>query len=114
MSRSDADRAQHNYINNIEQVARIISSSRPPSGVLQRMLQFLGETLGAQGGAVVLGSEFAGRLSGVSWGTFQDESRQLGQELLDGVTVDSTPTARQITLPRTSQRPAIDGTVLAA
>jgi Nif-specific regulatory protein len=74
----------------------------------------VGETLGAQGGAVVLGGEFAGRLAGVSWGTFQDESRQLGQELLDGVTVDSTPTARQYTLPRTSQRPAIDGTVLAA
>jgi Nif-specific regulatory protein len=114
MSRSDADRAQHNYISHIEQVARMISSSRSPSGVLQRILQFVGETLGAQGGAVVLGGEFAGRLTGVSWGTFQDDSRQLGQELLDGVTVDSTPTARHTTLSRTSHRPAIDGTVLAA
>jgi Nif-specific regulatory protein len=78
------------------------------------MLQFVGETLGAQGGAVVLGGEFAARIAGVSWGTFQDESRQLGQELLDGVTVDSTPTARQTTLTRTSQRPAIDGALLAS
>lgn len=114
MPRSDADRAQHNDISYIEQVARVIHSARPPSGVLQRILQFVGEALGAQGGAVVLGSEFAARLAGVSWGTFQDESRQLGQELLDGVTVDSTPTARQTTLPRTSQRPATDGVVLAA
>lgn len=114
MPRSEADRAQHNYIHDIEQVARIINSARPPSGVLQRILQFVGETLGAQGGAVVLGGEFAARLAGVSWGTYQDESRQLGQELLDGVTVDSTPTARQTTLPRTSQRPAIDGLILSS
>ena len=114
MSSSDLDRAQHNYIHDIEQVARIISSARPPSGVLQRILQVVGETLGAQGGAVVLGGDFAARLSGVSWGALQEESRQLGQELLDGVTVDSTPTARQTTLPQTAQRPAIDGTVLAA
>jgi hypothetical protein len=43
MSRSDTDRAQHNYINNIEQAARIISSSRPPSGILQRIVQYVGE-----------------------------------------------------------------------
>ena len=114
MPRSNADLAQHNYINDIEQVARIVSSARPPSGVLQRILQLVGETIGAQGGAVVLCSDFAARLAGVSWGTFQDESLQLGQELLDGVTVDSTPTARQTTLPRTAQRPAVDGMVLAA
>jgi Nif-specific regulatory protein len=77
-------------------------------------VQFVGDTVAAQGGAVELGREFAGRLAGVSWGTFQDESRQLGQELLDGVTVARTPTARPTTLPLTSQRPAIDGTVLAA
>lgn len=111
MPRSDADRAQHNYITDIEQVARIVSSTRPPSGVLQRVLQSVSETLGAQG-AVVLGSELATRFAGVSWGTFQEELQQLGQELLDGVTVDSNPSARPTTLPRTSKRPAIDGIVL--
>ncbi len=114
MPRSDADRAQHNYITDIEQVARIVSSARPPSGVLQRVLQLVGEAVGAQGGAVVLSGDLTPRFAGVSWGAFQGELQQLGQELLDGVTVDSNPTARPTTLPRTSKRQAIDGIVLAA
>ncbi len=75
MPRSDADRAQHNYITDIEQVARIVSSTRPPSGVLQRVLQLVGETLGAQGGAVVLGGELAIVLPIVTWGAFKELHR---------------------------------------
>ena len=98
MSRFGSDRAQHNYTAEIEQVARMVSTTRNPSSVLQRSLQLLGETLGARGGAVVLRDEVVPRIAGVSWGDYQAQLLELGRELVGGVEADSAPTARQTTL----------------
>ncbi len=114
MPRFTADHAQHSYIDPVEQVARIVSTTRNPAAVLQRTLQILGETLGARGGAVVLNGEAPPRLAGVSWGEHQDQMAQLGGELLDGIDADSAPTARQTILPGSARPEVTEGVVLAA
>ena len=107
------DRAQHSDMAGIEQVARLVSTIRNPSTVLQRTLQVLGESLGVCGGAAVLNGE-ALRLAGVSWGEYQDPLLQLGRELVDGIEADSVPTARTTILPASSNVARIEGVLLAA
>ena len=113
MPRSAVDRAQHSHIVELEQVARIVSTTRNPATALQRTLQLLGETLGARGGAVVLNDGAPARLSSASWGEYQDPLLQLGRELADGIEADSAPTARHTPLPGRPRNQAVEGVVLA-
>ena len=77
MPRLDGDRAPHNLIQQIEQVAQLVSSARSPTVVLRRALQLLGETLGACGGTVVLHGGTSRHTQAWSWGEYQQQLVQL-------------------------------------
>ncbi len=114
MPRLAGDRAPRNPIQQIEQVAQLVSSARSPTVVLRRALQLLGETLGACGGTVVLHGGTSRHTQAWSWGEYQQQLVQLGRELADGIEAHSAPTARHTVLPDAGGATAAAGVLLAA
>src|SRR5262245_1286289 len=96
----------------LEQVARLLSTARSPALVLERALQVLGETLGAYGATIVLTDEAPKRLRGCSWGQYQQQLLEMGQELVDGINVQSATTARHAILPGVAGARAAEGVLL--
>lgn len=83
----------------LEQVAHLVRNARSASFMLERVLQLLGESLGAFSSAVVLPGDTSKRPQSSSWGAHQAQIVQVGQELLDGLEAHSTATARHTVFP---------------
>ena len=98
MSQGHPFQEEYNALQQLAQAVAFLPTARNPVLVLERVLQLLGESLGALGGAIVLMDEPPKRLRGWSWGEFQPQIIQVGQELMDGITVQSTATARHTRL----------------
>jgi Nif-specific regulatory protein len=98
----------------LEQIAHLLSTARSPALVLERALQVLGETLGAYGATIVLTDEAPKRLRGCSWGQYQQQLVEMGQELVEGISVQSATTARHAILPGVAGTRATEGVLLAA
>lgn len=96
----------------LAQVASLVRNARHPTMVLERALQLLGEMMGALAGAVVLAGDVSKRLSGCSWGTYPQQLRQVGQELVDGLEASSGVTARMTVLPGSAGAMAPAGIVV--
>jgi Nif-specific regulatory protein len=114
MQQDAGSRAAHHPIQQLEQVAHLLSSARNPALILERTLQLLGETLGAHGGAIILTEAAPKRLRGCSWGECQRQIIQVGQELADGLDAQGTATARHTALPGIRGGAAPEGVVLSA
>ena len=98
MSQSYISQKESSALQQLAQAVAFIHTARGPALALERVLQFLGETLGAQGGAIVLIDETPRRLRGCSWGAFQPQIIQVGQELVDGMEAQGSATARHTRL----------------
>jgi Nif-specific regulatory protein len=85
----------------LEQIAHLVRSARSSSLMLERVLQLLGDVLGAVAGAVVLTGDGIRRPQGCSWGTYQQQIVQVGRELVEGLEAHSAATARSTGLPGT-------------
>jgi Nif-specific regulatory protein len=114
MSQGALSQEAHNALQQLAQAVAFLPTARSPLLALERVLQFLGESLGAMGGAIVLMDEIPRRSRGCSWGEFQQQIMQVGQELVDGITVHSTATARHTRLGDGRGREAPDGIILSA
>jgi Nif-specific regulatory protein len=97
----------------LEQIIHLLSTARNPSLVLERILPLLGEALGAYGGTIVFSEEAPKRLRGGSWGQYQQQLVDIGQELIDGISVHSPATARHAVLSGTLGARAPEGVLLA-
>jgi Nif-specific regulatory protein len=95
-------------------MVELLSSARSPSQALERILQLLGQTLGARGGAIVLTDDTPKRLPGCSWGECQGQIIQVGEELADGLSAQATAIARQTILPSLGGMPGPEGMLLSA
>src|SRR5688500_17400487 len=98
MSQGHPSQEEYNALQQLAQVVAFLPTARNPVLVVERVLQLLGESLGALGGAIVLMDETRRRPRGWSWGEFQPQIMQVGQELVDGITVQNTATARHTRL----------------
>jgi Nif-specific regulatory protein len=114
MRQPTASQAHSNPLHQLEQMADLLSSARSPSFALERTLQLLGHTLEAHGGAIVLTADTPKRLPGCSWGEYQRQIVQVGEELADGLNAQGTATARQTVLPGASGTAAPEGVLLSA
>jgi Nif-specific regulatory protein len=112
MRQGTASHTQSDSLHHLEQIADLLSSARSPSLVLERILQLLGQTLGARGGAIVLTDDTPKRLPGCSWGECQGQIVQVGEELADGLSAQATATARQTVLPGLRGTPGPEGILL--
>ena len=114
MSQGYISQKESSALQQLAQAAALIHTARSPALALERILQFLGETLGAQGGAIVLMEETPRRLRGCSWGAFQQQIIQVGQELMDGMEAQGSATARHTRLGDSAERRGPEGVVLSA
>lgn len=114
MPRSAGAQTPSPQIEQITQVANLISTARSPAVLLPHVLQLLGEELGARGGAIVLSQHATPRERTWSWGEDQFQMVNLGQELADGMEGQLTPTARHAMLAGEPGRIASEGMLLAA
>jgi Nif-specific regulatory protein len=96
----------------LEQIAHLVRSARSSSLILERVLQLLGDVLGAVAGAVVLTADGARRPQGCSWGIYQQQIVQVGGELVEGLEAHSAATARSTGLPGTGGETAPEGVLL--
>src|SRR5262249_54568388 len=78
----------------LEQIVYLVRSARSSSLILERVLQLLGDVLGAVAAAVVLTGDGARRPQGCSWGTYQEQIVQVGRELVGGLEAHTAATAR--------------------
>ena len=99
-------------IHQLEHTVHVVSNARHPAVALERVLQLLGETLGAQGAAVTLTEEAPRAVQGCGWGAYQRQIMQVARELRDGISVQASATARHTRLPGTTDRPAPEGMLL--
>jgi len=96
----------------LAQIARLVCSTRSSPLILERVLQLLGDALGAMAGAVVLAGESTRRPQGYSWGTYQEQIVQVGRELVEGLAAHSAATARHTALPGIGGATAPEGVLL--
>jgi len=97
----------------LEQIAHLVRSTRSPALIVERVLQLLGDALGAMAGAVVLAGEAARRPQEYSWGTYQQQIVQVGRELAQGLEAHSAAAARHTVLPGIAGATAREGVLLA-
>jgi Nif-specific regulatory protein len=114
MSQGHPCQEEYHALQQLAQAVAFLPTARSPLVVLERVLQLLGGSLDALGGAIVLMDETPRRPHGCSWGEFQPHIMQVGQELVDGITVQSTATARHTRLGGDAGRSAPDGIILSA
>lgn len=96
----------------LEQIAHLVRNTRSSALLAERLLQLLGDALGAMAGAVVLAGEAGRRPREWSWGTHQQQMVQVGSELLEGLAVHSAATARSIVLSGTTGEAVPEGVLL--
>jgi Nif-specific regulatory protein len=112
MSKQAVSEAQSDLMQQLEQVAHLLRNARNPSVTLERVLQMLAATLGVQGGAVIFAGDASRRLQGWSWGAYQQQITQVGQELVDGIDTHGTATAQYTALPGMEDFSTPTGTIL--
>jgi Nif-specific regulatory protein len=113
MRRDAVLEAESTAIQQLEQAVHLLSSTRNPSLVLERILQLLGESVGARGGALVLTDKAPKTLHECSWGEFQRQIAEVARELRDGLSDQTTATARHTALPQASGPAVLEGVLLA-
>ena len=96
----------------LEQIAHLVCSARSSALLVERVLQLLGDALGAMTGAVVLAGEAGRRSQGWSWGIYQQQIVEVGRELVAGLEAHSAATARSTVLPGTTGETAPEGVLL--
>src|SRR5437764_2219022 len=96
----------------LEQIAHLVCSTRSSALIVERVLQLLGDALGAMAGAVVLAGEATRRPQGYSWGMYQQQIVQVGRELAAGLEAHSAATARHTVLPGAAGATAPEGVLL--
>jgi Nif-specific regulatory protein len=99
-------------IHQLEHTVQLLSQARHPAVAVERVLQFLGETIGAQGAAVTLTEEAPRAVQGCAWGAYQRQIMQVAQELRDSMDAQASATARPTRLPGTTDRAAPEGMLL--
>jgi Nif-specific regulatory protein len=109
-ARADADSMT---MQRLAQATQLLMSARSPALALEHTLQLLGETLGAQGGAIVLTDAAPKSVRGCSWGELQRQMSQVAEELCDGIDIQTTATARQTVLPGAAGTLRPEGVLLA-
>ncbi len=114
MSKDAIHNTERTHLQQLEQIADLLSRARNPLQALERTLKRLGETLEARGGAIVLTDAAPRSPQGCGWGEFQPQIAQVARELCDGLGDQTTATARQTVLPGASMTPAPEGVLLAA
>ena len=112
MAKSAGAATLNGAMQQLEQLAHLVRSSRNPFATLDRALHTLTDALGARGGAIVLADASPKRQQEWACGDDQRQIVQMGRELVDGVEAHGEATARHTVLPGAGLGRTSEGVVL--
>ena len=112
MAKSAGAATLNGTMQQLEQIAHLVRSSRNPFTTLDRALHTLTDALGARGGAIVLADASPKRQQEWACGDDQRQIVQMGRELVDGVEAHGEATARHTVLPGAGLGRTSEGVVL--